>query len=118
MAECKNRRSVAVESRGYVVARVQHFGPFIGLDLAPRAAQEWVLGPFPGLFESSASVSAHPWPQPSGAEIAVTAVRSEITPAGQRSLWITVQNIYSQPLDGYNIWVTLTSSAARARSAN
>jgi hypothetical protein len=111
-------------NRGYDLARVEHFGPFIGLNLSARATHEWVLGPFPGLFESGADVSAHPWPQPSGAtdpahpphfaEIAVTSLRSQITPAGDRFLVITVQNIGVLPLDGYNVRVTLTSAGARA----
>ena len=107
------------------VARVEHFGPFIGLNLGPRATHEWLLGPFPGLFESSADVSAHPWPHldatgpalpPHLAEIAVTSVRSQITPAGERSLVITVQNVDVLPVDGYNVRVTLTSEGAPRRS--
>jgi hypothetical protein len=103
------------------VARVQHFGPFIDLNLGPQATHSWALGPFPGLFESTADVSAHPWPQPSGAdpkhqphlaEIAVTSVRSQITPAGERFLVVAVQNMGVLALDGYNVRVTLASGGA------
>lgn len=100
------------------MARVQQFGPFVGLNLGPQGTHSWALGPFPGLFDSSAQVSAHPWPQPSGsdpknqphlAELAVSSVRSQINPAGERFLIVAVQNMGVLPINGYNIRVTLTS---------
>jgi hypothetical protein len=109
------------------VASLEHFGPFIGLNLGPRATQTWALGPFPKLFESTAAVTAHPWPQPSGsdpkhqphlAEVAVTSLHSQITPAGERFLVLIVENVGVLPLDGYNIRVTLTSGGARAKAAS
>jgi hypothetical protein len=105
------------------VASVEHFGPFIGLNLGPQATHTWSLEPFAKLFDAAASVSAHPWPQPSGsdprhqphlAEVAVTSVRSQITAAGERFLVVAVQNMGVLPLDGYDIRVTLTTGAARA----
>ena len=120
-ARWNNQSSSRSKQAGERVARVQHFGPFIGPNLGPQGTHSWALGPFPSLFDSSAHVSAHPWPQPSGtdpknqphlAELAVTSVRSQITPAGERFLVVAVQNMGVLPLNGYNIRVTLTSDAA------
>ncbi|HEU0303514.1 MAG TPA: hypothetical protein VFR32_02930 [Gaiellaceae bacterium] len=106
------------------MARVQHYGPFIGVNLAPRATHGWTLGPLPKLFESTADVNAHPRPHgpkagdlppaqrpTQNAEIAVTSVHSQITPAGERFLVFTVQNLGETHIDGYNVRATLTSSA-------
>lgn len=108
------------------MANVENFGPFIGLNLGPRATQTWALGPFPRFFESAVAVTAHPWPQPSGsdprhqphlAEVDVTSAHSQITATGERFLVLTVQNIAVLPLEGYNIHVALTSGRARASAA-
>jgi hypothetical protein len=111
------------------VARVEHFGPFIGLNLGPRATHAWALGPFPKLFESTADVSAHPWPEPGppyepghplpgSVELAVTSVHSQLTSKGERFLVLTVQNMGALQLEGYNIRVTLTSAGARAEAGS
>jgi hypothetical protein len=109
------------------VASVEHLGPFIGLNLGPRATHAWALGPFPKLFEATAAVTAHPWPQlpssdpkhqPQLAEVAVTSLHSQITPTNERFLIVTVQNMGVLPLDGYNIRVTLTSAGARAKTGS
>jgi len=99
------------------VASVQHLGPFIGLNLAPRATHAWSLGPLPKLFESTAEVSAHPWPQPAGstvAEIALTSLHSQVANSGERFLVFTVENVAQAHLDGYNVRATLTSVGGRS----
>jgi hypothetical protein len=127
MGECELRRDR--HKRGYDVARVQHFGPFIGLNLGARASHAWALGPFPKLFESTADVSAHPWPEPGPpyepghplagpAEIAVTSMHSQITPTAERFLVVTVQNVGALQIEGYNIRVTLTSGGARGEGGS
>ena len=102
------------------MASVQHLGPFIGLNLAPRATHAWSLGPLPKLFDTTAEVSAHPWPLAAGstgAEIAVTSVRSQVANSGERFLVFTVENTGPAHLDGYNVRATLTSLGGRAGGA-
>ena len=108
------------------MARVQHFGPFVALDLGAQGTQDWVLGPFPRLFESTAQVSAHAWPlraddpgQPptSVAQIAVTSLRSQVTPAGERFLAFTVQNTGPIHAAGYTVYATLTSAGTASAGA-
>jgi hypothetical protein len=108
------------------VATVQHFGPYIGVNLSARATQEWVLGPFPKLFEATAEVSAHPWPRALGsaddpanppasapAEVTVTSLRSQLAPSGERFLVFTVATGTQVHIDGYSVRATLTSAGTR-----